>query len=353
MAREDNFAILVGVGDYPEGLMQRLDGPGNDVDFFADWLADPVGGNLPVANIRKLVSPQQRNGAPPHPPSYLDFWQVLKSIVIVDQQLKRRPGRLYLFFSGHGFCDFKERTNHAALYTADATPASSANVCGTFVADWCQRSAVFEEIMLVMDCCRDKEMSKPLYGMLIDEFHDPNRAKHVSRFDIYAVPYDGKAQERHFEAEGKRHGLLTYALVHALRSAPLRNGPKPGDPAVRNTAAIKEFIEGVWGTLLAGERVESPEFGLPRKGDLLFPATPPRPLKRKIRLSTPLTTPAALHVIDDAKQDVSTVDLELDAQAVTLELPIALYEIVLERDGLPNVSTTLPMMGVKDVVLEI
>ena len=50
----DDYAIVIGISTYP-GLTS-LEGPGNDVALFMEWLKKKDGGNLHPQNIRTCTS---------------------------------------------------------------------------------------------------------------------------------------------------------------------------------------------------------------------------------------------------------------------------------------------------------
>lgn len=372
MARQKDYALLVGIGNYPHAGYEDLNGPLNDVELMYDWLTDATGGDVDPANIIKLVSPDPRRVPAPvdYPPTHTEVWSALKSIVMnADGPIRRPDGRLYLFFSGHGFSNFADLLNHAAVYTANADRWQHSHVCGTKMAIWCTQAAVFGEIVLVMDCCRDQEISKNAEPAPFVAFNHPD-AKYVKRFEVYAVPFNGKAQERLIKRKGKTYGVLTYALESALRSAPLVG--QAGQGLVRNGYAVKSFIEGSWGSIVGADRIEAPAFMLPTSGDIVLTRAAPAPIQRFISLSKPLEAPASLEVFgDDANLAVKHAQLSpatnqiiwhapnpqppqaFDGTLVMLELIPAAYEVVLKRPGVPDVSVSVSMMGDDDVVLAI
>lgn len=369
--RPNDFALLVGVEHYPHAGYTRLNGPRNDVSAFYDWLVSKDGGDVPPGNIKVLLSPEPNQDPAPtdYPPTQYEAWNWLKSVVFSSAQtpIKRMDGRLYLFFAGHGFSNFIEQINHAALYTGNANRFQPSHVCGTKMANWCAHAALFGEIVLIMDCCRDKEVSKlvdPAPFLAISD----NQSRKVKKLEIYAVPFDGKAQEKEFQGEGKVHGVLTYALLHALRSAPLQ---KSNNIHVRNTQAIKSFIEGAWGTIVGDDPIESPEFVLPMRGDITFSSAPPKTITKTVTLSTPLTTDGELRVLGsdgiligsahlDTSSGTYTCDgylgsgsFPFDGKRISLELQPAIYEIVLIRPAHQDNHVFLNVLGGGDVVINI
>lgn len=372
MLRKDDYAILVGVADYPGAGFAHLEGPPNDVALLRRWLTAADGGDMPEANVREIVSPQPAPEPRPtrYPPTKEDVWDVLGSIVFDANQriIQRLNGRLYLLFSGHGFSNFSEDLNHAALYTANGHRNAPFNVCGTKMAAWCANAAAFGEIILVMDCCRDQEISALADEPEFRRTYDP-KSKGVKRLEVYAVPYDGKAQERPFNVEDERkvHGILTYAFVRALQCAPLIDGK-------RTSYAVKTFLEGGWGSIVGADRVEAPEFVLPKRGDIVFSVSEPRSLPVHFVFSPPLAETASLSVRDGSQAPVLEVKLDptakqsvvqhvvtgvfeqptaFDGTGVSLELKAGIYEAMLARAGKPDVSTFVSSLGDQDAILQL
>lgn len=224
---DENFAILVGIArykgrdDYPP-----LDGPRNDVAHIRKWLVDPNGGNVKRRNIHLLTTPRRLFGqAPPAgatewTPDQTGFRNAYEKIVTEDGEYVRRDNsRLYLYFSGHGFSLAADTNAKAALFAANAIGIVRPNIPGTVYAEAVKRVALFKEIVLIMDCCRDVQRNITYGPYELDQTESGNSQK-VRLFSIYASAKNGKAQEREFGTDGKVYGLLTCALVRALDEAP-------------------------------------------------------------------------------------------------------------------------------------
>jgi len=379
--RPDDHALLVGIQRYPGApKLAPLQGPRNDMELFASWLIDPQGGDVDPNNVRRLPDPE-----PPaplagasvdqYPPTQVELYSLFKSIVYAagggPAPIKRPNGRLYLFFSGHGFSDLRDKTTHAAVYCGNASTGLSWNVSGTALALWCVRAAVFGEVVLVMDCCRDAEVSKKIDPGFLDDVHDPVGAKSVRLLEVYAVPYAEKAQERHFADHGRVHGLLTYTLVSALYGAPLaKMGLGAAAKQGRSGHALKEFIEGCWPDVAGADGPDGPEFVLPKKGDIALSPTPPRAVPRRLRMVPPVGGPATLSVIGDLGNTVLVAELNhvpgsarvtpaggpsavlaFDGSEIVVELEPQLYEARLEEPGAAPRTVLLPTVGDHDVVV--
>lgn len=228
----DDCAILVGVARYIDSSRYpKLGGPVNDVAHMYDWLTSPNGGGVPPINIRTVTTSNDLLKLPDPPPDDFEFerWQPSKSKVegdvfslILDRKrtvIPRPGGRLYLYFSGHGFTNDRAEINSAALYTADAGGDSQPNVCGTLYAEAIRKLAAFGQIVLIMDCCRDVKVTSRYDLINLTDASAPNVEK-VSVLSVYATPKGGKAQEGVVDPGGPTVGFLTHALLRSFKEIP-------------------------------------------------------------------------------------------------------------------------------------
>ncbi|MCC7597731.1 caspase family protein [Janthinobacterium sp. FW305-129] len=220
-----DHAILIGIGDYP-GLGEdeqpaRLLGPVNDVDAIKEWLLDPQGGAFADdSTIHVIISDAAAAVAGKPRPTGSELEAALARIADLAEA-NRLAGksmqvgeRLYLFMTGHGF---SSRRNSACLFTADATPRMNAHIHATGWLNWLQDSALFREFVLWMDCCMDRMALEPVRDPLLNVINAgiPPRANFVA----FAAQRPLKAVERLMPADGKVHGVFTWALLQGLRGA--------------------------------------------------------------------------------------------------------------------------------------
>jgi uncharacterized caspase-like protein len=143
-----DFAVVVGIARYPElsaeGVAADLDGPNNDASAVRDWLVDPDGGGLQPENV-KLIRSADFDPIDPEDPQPAKG-KVDRALNWVEQQTRNvAGGRLYLYFSGHGF---SPRLEEGALFTAEATQTSPEYV---FAASWVGGSASLSDS--ARQCC--------------------------------------------------------------------------------------------------------------------------------------------------------------------------------------------------------
>lgn len=266
----DDRAIVVGIRLYPG--FSRLDGPSNDAEAFRDWLVDASGGAVDPANVALLLTSSFH---PPDPAGVTDAHPVEDEInalfrpLLPEAALQRRIGRrLYIFLAGHGFGDPTDMQT-AALYAANADQFSFPHVAGTAYAEWFRRSGAFDEVVLIMDCCR---IAAPLFSVRpppVPRITASSRASSVRRFYAFAAGWNGVARER--DIGGKVRGIFTVALIDALRLAPSnRLGRVTG-------SLVKDYLHNHIGTVAGGVAINPPEIVVDSSREIVFAerAAPP------------------------------------------------------------------------------
>jgi hypothetical protein len=304
----DDYAILVGIGKYADmSTFPELQGPTNDVALMKEWLISSAGGNVSPDNITTILSPQTiEPGTDPDslPPITEDFKKAFKRLVRdKDGHFVSRPGRLYLYFSGHGFCEKKSLTPQATLYAANATREFPENIFGSYYALLARDKALFSEIVLIMDCCRDTEVNRPPDVPAVNEAGN-SAAGDVRLFCIYAAPKGGKAQEREISERGNKvHGLLTHAILKAFVEA------KPDTGTFITGAALKRHLLETWTALCGSIAAAPPEIVLPTGTDLQF-RSQNQGVNQGFEFSEPPTASTAMEVFDSQNQLVVRCDFQ-------------------------------------------
>lgn len=342
MAGSD-YAILVGISRYADKSLGKLDGPLGDVALIEKWLLKSEGGGVPTANITKILTDE---AAPPPvngemPPAVRDFIDAFKHLTFKPDGTGfiRRPGsRLYLYFSGHGFSEKYQMGAHAALYTATANEWDAPNIYGTYYAHWTKSHGLFDEIVLIMDCCRDAELAKIPAIPTWRKSTDVGVSQKVKLFEVYGAPRGGKAQERPIPSRNNEvHGLLTHALLMALQHS------GPDKPKV-SAGAIKSFVEEQWANVCGAEPADAPEILPPSNGEIQFSRAGEIEMPQQFTLSV-LAPGSTFEIIDDKLATVATVTIGAASAAIqwtrkaatsapiqngafTIPLPATFYGIV-------------------------
>lgn len=316
MADQD-YAILLGISRYAfSNEFQSLKGPTIDVALFRRWLMKKNGGDVPKTNIQYLVSP-----CPGDQPADLKQWaptadQFLNRYddVTIDKENNdfiRRKGRLYLYFSGHGFSEQNDLATGAALFVAGACNARPQNIHGTAFAGCARDLALFEEIVLIMDCCRDAKTTlkyaSPGVNKITSEI-----AGDVRLLAIYGAAKGGQAQERKI---GQRtSSLLTHALLNALSNAPPDAGNK------LSSTALRLYIRDTWAALCGEVPADAPNFVLPEGDDIYFNAGQNTPAQGFV-LSTP-PMPGTVLIFYRGSLDSPVAQCVFQSEFATVESPI-------------------------------
>ena len=208
-----DYAVVVGVARYPqlapEGAAADLDGPDGDAQDVYDWLVAPDGGRLDPANVKlvRTADFEPLDDEDPQPA----LGRVERALQWLEQQTRKTAGgRLYLYFSGHGFSPVLEE---GALFTAEATQVSPSYVYAHAWLRWFRKAQRFRESVLWMDCCMDFQQSIPVREV-------PMRAQvgtGVPGPAFIAVAARTKRALERTMPDGKVHGVFTWTLLKGLR----------------------------------------------------------------------------------------------------------------------------------------
>lgn len=224
-AHPDDHAILIGIQDYSGGIA-RLQGSINDCDLFSRWLTNREGGGLNPDNIKCLCSKDPTDDQP--------FRDQVEDLLSEYFDVRATTGkevgrRLYLYFSGHGVAPPSPLDEDCALVMANASVARLRALIGGLAARLVRKAALFEEVMLVMDCCREVSGAVSAGCDLVPFSTDPTLPPRPY-FHVFAASWNATAAERNLPdpidpANGSNwHGVLTHALIRGLLTAPDATG---------------------------------------------------------------------------------------------------------------------------------
>lgn len=217
----DDYAVVVGVQDYPGVAGARLTGARADAQDFVKWLGEA---GVPRDHIFARVSGTRRSrSVAAASPGLTAIKQAFKEIVarVQQGQLGMNAGtrlgrRLYIFLAGHGF---EATGSQPVLLAADADPAEPANIPGRLYAEYFREAACFDEVVLFMDCCRsvtpESLMPVPFTRLV-------GIGPKARRFYGFATLSADVARET---GQGRRsRGAFTAALLDGLRGKAEING---------------------------------------------------------------------------------------------------------------------------------
>jgi uncharacterized caspase-like protein len=265
MSKTDHYAIIVGITTYPDASLKDLRGPVRDAKEFCQWLVDPAGGDMDEQNIKCLLTTDFH---PPDPTGPQDAHPIPNEIdalfeKYVSRGLQGRVGeRLYVFVAGHGFSDPQDiETN--CLYAANARSYFPYSTAITHYASWFYRNAVFDEIVLIMDCCRTTNPMHCVNPPPLPVLQGSARASRVKRFYAFATGWGQETREKDFGG-GLWSGIFTDALLKALRNA------KPDSQGLVTGMVIKNYVHNVIDSIAGDIAVNPPEIQVDSNRDIIF-----------------------------------------------------------------------------------
>jgi len=321
MGQED-FAVVVGITTYPG--FKNLDGPENDALAFIDWLRAPDKGNVPDAQIaRRLTSrdhpPLPHTADDAHP--WEDELNQLFKVHVQNAALGKRIGRrLYIYAAGHGFADPADMTT-AAIYAANAEDLFPPHVTATAYANFFRQAAAFDEIVLIMDCCRTASSLQSVRNPPVPNLAPRAAAKNVRMFTAFGASFGSPAREKVFGAQSR--GIFTMALMEALERC-------EADPQGNVTGQlIKNYIHNRIDALASPSKVDPPEIPIASR-DVTFLVRQKTPLTN---ITFTLLTDAVGHdlVIDQSPTEVHREPVV--AATVVVGLKPGLYKARVDGTG--------------------
>ncbi len=267
----DDCAIVVGIQTYPG--IGSLEGPCRDALLFAEWLEKTDGGDLPGERIETCLSTDfspPPDGRPEKTrPDREDIEGLFRPFLEKGVRGEHAGRRLYLFVSGHGFSDAAEsykNVMNTALYTANAGRIVGLHVAITSYAEWIAQSAVFDEIVLIMDCCRTKSLLHSYTCPQLPSINpNPSKTHAVRKFYAFAAPWGHAAKEKAMpHMNNDVYGIFTVALMEALEKArPNRQGNLKGED-------VKQYIHNVIDGIAGETAISPPEIYLGTGQDIIW-----------------------------------------------------------------------------------
>jgi hypothetical protein len=243
----DDYGIVVGIDTYP--ALRPLRSATRDAAHFAEWLESPTGGGIPPekGHVRLIVSKSTFSA---------DYWDATPVQHDIDRALrdfgaaarKRVGRRLYFYFAGHGiglaFDDVGMLMANASMETLNS------NIGLRPYLGYLHDTVLFDEVVFILDCCRDSVRSEGTRGPAFGGARGTGAAlaagataapappaAQVESLVILAAEYGARAFDRNDPATGERRGVLTQAVLEALK------GTAAADATGRITAAsLGEYV---------------------------------------------------------------------------------------------------------------
>lgn len=204
-------AVVVGISRYP--ALTALQGPENDAIAFTEWLTDPQGGKVPPDRVTQILSSQFPQASDPTTATIDSAFEAI--IRDADANGGRAGERLYLFFAGHGIAP---TIDESALLMANAARGMSGHhIPGRQYTNWFRTAALFDEVVLLMDCCRDVRTGAPIH----QPPWDVRIGTPPSRLFLgFAAEMGSASRERPSKNDASKvRGRFTEAVIAGLRHA--------------------------------------------------------------------------------------------------------------------------------------
>jgi len=206
------YALVIGVDEYQDPRISRLEGAASDAQTLATALIDYAG--FPAQQVVLLATNEPTDRHPTRG-AILRRLSNLRGTVPAD-------GLLVVAFAGHGI----ERNNRAYLLPSDAQVSDDiALLEDTAISVDIMRDRItqtgVQQVMLILDACRNdpaagRSQADNLMTSAYTKFNfDQNNRGITAHATLYATEIGHRA----YEYKEKRQGYFTWALVEGLKGA--------------------------------------------------------------------------------------------------------------------------------------
>jgi Caspase domain len=207
------FGLVIGVDEYQDTQISRLEGASNDAKSLANALIEY--GGFPADQVILFTSDQP----PERRPTRGNILRRLSNL----QTIVPKDGLLLVSFAGHGM----ERDRRAYLLPTDAQVngdlalLEETAINADVIRNWIHQTGIGQVVMII-DACRNNpsegrgEAIKPLTKTYARGFNFDVRNREVNAFvTLYATEIGQVA----YEFKEKKQGYFTWALVEGLKGA--------------------------------------------------------------------------------------------------------------------------------------
>jgi len=212
-AGSKRYALVIGVDQYEDSQINKLDGAGNDAKAIVEALVQYAG--FPRDQVKLLTSDQPLERRPTRN-------KILRQLSNMRGAVPK-DGLLLIAFAGHGI----ERGDQAYLLPSDAELSSDVSLLeqsSINVDD--MRKRIIEtgvgQVVMILDACRNDpaagrgDADNRLTNRFTQHFNFENRNSEVKAF---ATLYATAVGYRAYEYKEKKQGYFTWALVEGLKGA--------------------------------------------------------------------------------------------------------------------------------------
>ncbi len=221
MPNDDHFALVIGIDAYE--CFSGLEGAVNDAKNFIAWLADPRGGDVPAENVRSLFT----DGTTQDPRFDVVLDEVARFVGEYEEANGARIGtRLYIYLAGHGI-NVGDLGDCGLVVTNASLVMNDRNLPGKLLARKLMSAGAFDEVVLLMDCCREVIAKNPSGQLPV-----LNRLQTVPAsgtvVEGLATKWNRFSREKTLPDLGGNgssvQGIFTHAVLDGLRRAVDENG---------------------------------------------------------------------------------------------------------------------------------
>lgn len=326
---DNDYAVVVGINHYPNEPLADLEGPENDAEGFKKWLLSPTGGAIPDdgKHVHLILSHDFTDTGNPlsAKPTTEEVDQAFEEII--GQVSKPPARRLYMFFAGHGIAPQMELGDAALLMANAGRGRMGHNIPGQMYAESLRAPALFQEIVLVMDCCRDNypraRVHNPPWDMEVRM-----DAANVRTLLAFATKWSRKSREKPIDDPKRVEGIFSHAVLAALNSGRLTG------------SQFKNLVINYVKMLVQDNEYQEPVITLDPNGEIVFSEAAP-PARLSVNISfTEQTLGHDVELEDGEFKNCFTHEATTDTWQIDLEP--GTYRI---RDRVTAVSKIFKVLG--------
>jgi len=327
----EDHAIVIGVDPYHPDAGPPLSGTTNDANAIYQWLISKDGGGLLKKNVHRVGKNVQ------HKPTLDGLRAATQKLRDLAFAGKEKHRRLFVYASGHGIgleISAGLRVNTAIL-TTNAKPGDWENVSLYQLFDFFCASGVFDQVVLLMDCCRTMKQHVTTFGTLVASGFTAGERSAASRdFIGYATRWNNYAKE----TEQGEHGVFTKAILEAFIHAGSAGSELTGED-------VKNYVRArIAGLKQKDINLPLPEWKSASDLDVVFSQAQALPVKVQI-VDTKWQSVQRLTFYHNGGSP--SFSIELDTPTKEIELPTGLYQMQIGESDLRTLIRVPEDDGIK------
>ena len=289
-------AVLVGINQYVDSSINKLNYSVDDVKSFYEILLDPKRGQYDSENIKLLIDDNQER----EKPSRSD---IMSAITSLSRSASSEDSILF-YFSGHGI----EEEGKSYLLPFD----SRVNVLkDTAISiEWTKKTLMDSNArakIVILDACHAGALiGKAESGRMTKSFHE-------SIFPApegFAVLSSCKMKEVSYEWPEKKHSVFSYFLIEGLKGV----ADKDRNGAITVTDASNYVSEKVKNWAFKNSKEQNPTLECRISGDIMLVMVP----KEEVALETTPIDKSVVQSIKITQESIGTLSTEYSSLGTVL-----------------------------------